>query len=98
MLGRDSDTVDHEHLNLFTPDSLRLLVKRCGFVNIAITTPGRLDVEMVRRNLAKSRAGMNPVIERLLAHPDGAIASRLQELLADAGLSSHMCLVAERPR
>jgi 2-polyprenyl-6-hydroxyphenyl methylase / 3-demethylubiquinone-9 3-methyltransferase len=99
MLGRDSDSVDHEHLNLMTPQSLRLLAERCGFANVEVTTPGRLDVEIVRTALARSDSSDVPdVIKRLVTHPDEAIAQRLQAVLADAGLSSHMCLVAERPR
>ena len=101
MLGRESDFVDHEHLNLMTPSSLRLLAERCGFVNVKVTTPGRFDVEMVQTALARDTAvgnNVHPVIRRLATHPDPEITQRLQAVLADAGLSSHMCLVAERSR
>jgi 2-polyprenyl-3-methyl-5-hydroxy-6-metoxy-1,4-benzoquinol methylase len=99
ILGRESDTIDHEHLNLFTPDSLTLLAKRSGFSSIEISTPGRLDVEIVQRTLARDdrlRAAVGPVLERLLMHPDPEIGQRLQSLLADGKLASHMCLMAER--
>ncbi len=100
LLGRDSDTVDHEHLNLFTPSSLELLAERSGFINIKVETPGELDVEIVQQALKDDRIDegrLGPVLTRLLTSNDTGVAGGLQNLLADAGLSSHMRLVAQRP-
>lgn len=100
LLERESNTVDHEHLNLFTPQSLAALSKRCGFENVQITTPGRLDVELVQIALSEGvidKAALGPVISRLIDHRDPALMERLQNLVSDAGLSSHMLLLADRP-
>jgi 2-polyprenyl-6-hydroxyphenyl methylase/3-demethylubiquinone-9 3-methyltransferase len=97
-LGKESNSVDHEHVNMFTPDSLARLAERSGFRNVEMTTPGRLDVEIVRAALpeSESRERLGEFFARLVYHSDPAILARLQDLIADAGLSSHMCLVAER--
>jgi SAM-dependent methyltransferase len=94
ILGRDSDTVDHEHLNLFTPDSLTVLIGQAGFSDVTVTTPGELDVEIVRRTLDgnATRAGdLPPVLLKLLRQADGRA---LQGVLKDACLSSNMRLTA----
>lgn len=100
VLKEHSDTVDHEHLNLFNPQSLALLAESCGFADVEVTTPGRLDVEMVQQKIADgviSAEAVDPVLRSLLARPEADIAVRLQNLLSDAALSSHMCLTAQRP-
>lgn len=100
LLGRESDTVDHEHLNLCTPESLAGLARRCGFENVRITTPGRLDIEIVQTALSEGvidQAALGPVISRLIDRQDPALMERLQNLVSDAGLSSHMLLLADRP-
>lgn len=100
VLKEKSDTVDHEHLNLFTPQSLKMLAEACGYADVSVTTPGRLDVEIVQQKIAGGelpREALDPVLQRLLACSDPRIAAAMQDLLANAGLSSHMCLTAQRP-
>ena len=100
LLGRASTAVDHQHLNLFTPDSLTRLVRRCGFEAVEVTTPGRLDVELVQRGLADGRVtdeDLGPLWTRLLRCEDDTVHERLQLIVQDAKLSSNMMLVARRP-
>ena len=95
-LGRHSGAIDHEHINLFTPQSLALLAERCGFREIDVTTPGRLDVELVQRAIDDGTVrteDLDPIVQRLMA---GLAPSRLQEIVREAGLSSNMQLAARR--
>ena len=97
LLGARSGAVDHEHLNLFTPRSLALLAESSGFTSIEMSTPGRLDVDIVQRALADGSlkpAELGPVLASLVSNPDPAIADDLQALLRRAGLSSNMMMVA----
>jgi 2-polyprenyl-3-methyl-5-hydroxy-6-metoxy-1,4-benzoquinol methylase len=97
LLGSASSAVDHEHLNLFTPQSLALLAQRCGFEIIEVSTPGELDVDLVRRAVADGEVDRNhlgPLISRLIENADPA---QLQVVIRDAGLSSNMRLIARRP-
>jgi SAM-dependent methyltransferase len=96
LLGKASGAVDHEHLNLFTPESLALLAERQGFRGIDVTTPGELDVELVQQALDAGDVLENelgPVLKRLISRAD---RSKLQEVIRDAKLSSNMRLVAHR--
>ena len=100
ILKERSETVDHEHLNLFNPQSLARLAERCGYVGIAVTTPGRLDVEIVQQKIADGvipSEAVDAVLRRLLARPEPDIGARFQNLLSNSGLSSHMCMMAQRP-
>lgn len=54
MLGPKSSSVDHEHLNYFHPDSLTNLVESEGFTVVELTTPGKLDIDIIRK------AGIEP--------------------------------------
>ncbi|MHA1564888.1 MAG: class I SAM-dependent methyltransferase [Alphaproteobacteria bacterium] len=99
ILGFESGALEHEHLNLFNPASLSLLMQQCGFTNVAVTTPGELDVELVRTALDDGRfdaADLDPAIHHLLTHDDPAVATGLQQLIQQAGLSSNMRVLATK--
>jgi len=97
LLGKASGAVDHEHINLFTPESLGALAERCGFAEVEVTTPGELDVEIVRRALddgSVKRTALDPVLLRLIEDGDDAA---LQSAIRSAKLSSNMRLIARKP-
>lgn len=100
VLGARSDTVDHEHLNLFTPRSLAQLAVRVGFAEVEVVTPGRLDFEIVRaayRDGAFSAEEAGPFLVALFEAEDETVGERFQDFLVAAGLSSNMRLVGRRP-
>ena len=39
------------HLNFFNPKSLPILLKTVGFKNVDITTPGKLDIDILKKNI-----------------------------------------------
>ncbi len=92
-----SDTVDHEHLNYFNPDSLTHLVEKCGFEVLEVQTPGKLDAELVRK---KSLAGKfdlkEPFLQQVLIDEWENVGEAFQAFLAENNLSSHMWLVARK--
>jgi len=97
LLGQASGSVDHEHLNLFTPESLTGLAEKCGFASVLIETPGELDVDLVKRALEEGTldaAKLDPVLHRLLRDADD---EALQSAIKSAGMSSHMRIVARKP-
>lgn len=81
------------HLNFINPGSARTLLDRCGLEVIEVTTPGRLDVNILENNLDK-------VTDRFwrcfLRRSDEAGKERMQRHIADNLLSSHMMVVARR--
>lgn len=99
-LDRLSDTVDHEHLNLFNPRSFARLADRCGFEQVEVTTPGRLDLDIVKTawesgSLERSQVGA--FLAHVLDQGDENTISELQEFLRRSNLSSNMQMVAVRP-
>lgn len=98
MLGATSQAVDAEHVNLFNPRSLSLLASRCGFGPLEVSTPGRLDAEIVRDAVlaGKHSLGDDAFLKRVLIDEWERLGWPFQQFLADNGLSSHMWLVARR--
>lgn len=99
VLGKESPAVDHEHLNMFNPDSLKLLAARTGFTDIEITTPGKLDVDLVREAREEGRIGdqaLGTFVTHLLDRSEETGES-FQAWLRTANLSSHMMMTAFRP-
>jgi SAM-dependent methyltransferase len=98
MLGPASQAVDAEHVNLFNPASLRRLVDACGFETLEVTTPGRLDAELVRDAVlaGKHDLGSDAFLRRVLIDEWDRLGWPFQQFLAEQGLSAHMWLAARR--
>lgn len=90
VLGDKSSTISYEHFNYFHTSSLCLLLRRFGFEIIEITTPGELDVDIVRRNIEDTN--VCPFLKYLIM--DEQID--FQKFLATNMLSSHMRVVARK--
>jgi hypothetical protein len=98
ILRERSSSVPFDHVRLYNPTSLDLLLRRHGFVDISIATPGRLDVEMVQREYEKGGIDLRarPELEFMLEAADNSIRTRFQGFLAATLRSSHMRCVARR--
>lgn len=98
VLGSISDTVDVEHLNYFNPGSLSALVTSLGFEVLEVTTPGKLDAELVRKKVLAGEFSLagEPFLEEVLIERWEALGGPFQDFLASNKLSSHMWLVARR--
>jgi SAM-dependent methyltransferase len=96
LLGSLSWAIDPEHVNLFNPTSLSLLVEQCGFDVLEVTTPGRLDAEFVRMAIQDGTFDIShdPFLKRILIDEWERLGWPFQQFLAENGLSSHMWLVA----
>lgn len=82
------------HLNFFNPYSVEVLMKRHGFRIAEITTPGRLDIDIIDNSirLLKEKRFWSYFLKNL--GPAGQ--DQLQKLLQKSKLSSHMAVVAQR--
>ncbi len=99
VLERHSDTIDHEHLNYFSPKSLSLLADKCGFVPIEVMTPGVLDCDIVRQRVldtSKEPITLDPFVRDVVTSDDERVRNEFQGFLTRAGLSSNMLLVARK--
>lgn len=98
ILREHSCAVDVEHVNLFNPHSLSLLLEQCGFEVLERQTPGQLDAELVRK--AFLSGVVNPehhlFFKHLLVDHWEQYGAAFQTFLRNNGLSSNMLLVARK--
>jgi len=93
-----SNSIDHEHLNYFNPDSLSLLLEKVGFEVLETITPGKLDADIVRNKVLNKEFYIddNPFLENLLIDKWDELGEKFQEFLAENNLSSHLWAVARK--
>ena len=94
ILGKECNSVDHEHLNYFNPTSIETLLHRAGFEVLEVTTPGELDVDLVMNKIDELDVdfGLSSWLLKLMkTHPD-----KLQNLLKETNLSSSLWVVARK--
>jgi SAM-dependent methyltransferase len=99
VLQERSGAVDTEHLNYFHPASLTRLLADCGYEALAVETPGKLDVELVRQQALAGHLDLSarPFLSRVLVEEWDGLGGPFQRFLAENGLSSHMWAVGRKP-
>lgn len=81
------------HINFFTPTSIEILLKRHSFDIVEITTPGKLDVDIVSKQVSDINGDF---LSQLIIESDDNVKQKFQKFLQEANLSSHMMVVAKR--
>lgn len=96
-LNEISNTIDHEHLNYFNPDSLSLLLQKCGFDILEVSTPGVLDADLVRNAVTEGGFSLEnqPFLKSILIDNWKTCGKLFQEFLIANKLSSNMWIVAK---
>lgn len=97
LRGASESIFPFDHIALPSPEGLQAVLSRCGFEELELTTPGLLDVELVRRG----EAGLqhDQYFERyVLSRRSSAVHEDFQRFLQSSNLSSHMRAVARRPQ
>jgi len=91
------------HLNYFRKSTIHLLFERAGLIVNEITTPGKLDIDIVRNRMHQSpdiviRLGEYWAEMLMDESNEGSIfRSRLQSFLSETASSGHMMLVCNKP-
>jgi 2-polyprenyl-3-methyl-5-hydroxy-6-metoxy-1,4-benzoquinol methylase len=84
------------HLNFFNPASLELLLKKIGFEIIDISTPGRLDWDIVEGMIINEKVNVG-YFWKLFAEKGTPDAKKdLQDWISRYGFSSHMQILARK--
>jgi SAM-dependent methyltransferase len=98
VLGDKWGSFDLGHLNLFNLDSLSELLHACGFTVIERTTPGKLDAELVRKEVlgGSFELANQPFLHRVLIDKWQEAGPAFQRFLTDNLLSSHMLFAARK--
>jgi 2-polyprenyl-3-methyl-5-hydroxy-6-metoxy-1,4-benzoquinol methylase len=99
VIGARAKAVDHEHINLFNPESLARLFGACGLEVLEVATPGELDVELLMKAFAEdpSLAQGQGFFSHLFGAGREALRSAFQQFLRDNLLSSHLWIVGRAP-
>tara|TARA_B110000438_G_scaffold234431_1_gene230831 strand:- start:1475 stop:2503 length:1029 start_codon:yes stop_codon:yes gene_type:complete len=98
VLGDKCESIDHEHLNYFNPNSIKILLEENGFRLLNIMTPGKLDAELVRKKVISGEILLSKqkFLETILIDRWDDLNVAFQNFLAENMLSSHMWCVAQK--
>lgn len=96
-LGGASDSIfPYDHVCLPSPAGMAELIRQTGLELLELTTPGMLDVQLVRA--AEKELPQNRYFQRyLLEQGSQDLDERLQQFLQQNNLSSHLRIVARKP-
>lgn len=90
------------HLNYFRKSSVNKLIERAGLIVEDISTPGKLDVDIVRNRIDNhpditDRLGkfFTNILRKKSAESD-LFAEKLQNTIQECGLSSHMVIACSK--
>jgi 2-polyprenyl-3-methyl-5-hydroxy-6-metoxy-1,4-benzoquinol methylase len=86
-----------QHLNFPAAAFVAQLVERAGLRLVWLTTPGELDVDIVRNAVAASPETPVPRFVRALVEADDQTRQAFQRFLQAHRLSSHLQCLAQRP-
>ena len=81
------------HLNFFNPHSVKLLLEREGFKCVEVTTPGKLDIDILSNNreLIKDR-----FLKAFITYANDEEKKKLQKIISETGWSSHMMVCCQK--
>ena len=95
---RSKSIAPPHHLNLLSVEGLTLLVERTGFEIVDVSTPGTLDVDIVRNMLTEDPGLPVPRFTNYLLRRRGAETwPAFQAFLSAHRLSSDVRVVVRRP-
>jgi hypothetical protein len=82
------------HLNFLNPGSVEILLARLGLEVLEVTTPGKLDIDILVNNysLIKDRFW-----QTFIAQASEAQKEQWQAMISESGWSSHMMVVCRKP-
>jgi SAM-dependent methyltransferase len=95
-LWEDSKSVSPpHHLNFLNPHSVKLLLERIGLQSLEVTTPGKLDIDILcnNRELIKDR-----FLKTFVTYASDAEKEQWQQMISNSGWSSHMMVCCQKPK
>ena len=81
------------HLNFFNPNSVKVLLKEIGFKNILVTTPGKLDIDILSNNKDHIK---DKFWKSFINTSNEEQKKIFQSAITESGWSSHMMVIAKR--
>lgn len=85
------------HLNFFNPDSLKHLMEKIGFEIVEVSTPGKLDWDIVEGMIKNEGVDCGRFWNMLAVQESEECKRELEEWISRNNLSSHMRILAKKP-
>lgn len=96
VLGGNSRSIfPPHHINFISVRGLEQLFTNVGFSNVEVTTPGELDVDIVK-NTAQERDVEIPLVIQTILNRGESACEQLQKYLVEHKLSSHVWILARK--
>lgn len=94
-LWEDSKSVTPpHHMNFFNPGAVATLLARMGLETLEVTTPGKLDIDILVNNQAFIK---DRFWKTFVASASDSQKAQWQQMIAESGWSSHMMVVCRKP-
>jgi SAM-dependent methyltransferase len=81
------------HLNFLNPHSVQLLLERVGLQTLEVTTPGKLDIDILSNNIELIKDQFLKTFVRYATDEDKHV---WQQMISDTGWSSHMMVCCKK--
>lgn len=95
VLWEDSKSVTPpHHLNFLNPRAAAILLARLGLETLEVTTPGKLDIDIMANNQAAIK---DRFWQTFVATASDIEKGQWQQMIAASGWSSHMMAVCRKP-
>lgn len=85
------------HLNFFNPISMKSIMDLAGFENVEITTPGELDVDIVKNQFKSGAKGIPRFLDSMFKYASDDVQANYQQFLKSNNMSSHMKVIVQKP-
>jgi 2-polyprenyl-3-methyl-5-hydroxy-6-metoxy-1,4-benzoquinol methylase len=97
FLGKKSNTIDHEHLNYFNTESIKILLKNSGYRALEVFTPGKLDINIIESYVNnKSVIIADSFYQKIFSKKNEKLRNNFQDFISNNNLSSNMFVVAKK--
>jgi len=84
------------HLNFFNPNSIKILLEKKGFKVVEITTPGKLDWDIVEGSFIYDSIDPCRFFKTVSKYGSDEAKKELQLWISKNGFSSHMSIIAKK--
>jgi SAM-dependent methyltransferase len=96
VLWNDSNSISPpHHLNFLNPRSIKILLHRVGFESLEVTSPGKLDIDIMANNQDRIK---DRFWRTFVSRASESEREQWQNLLASSGWSSHMMVTCRKPK
>ncbi len=81
------------HINFFNTSSIAKLAESTGFKVLEVTTPGKLDIDIMKNSIAD----INDRFWRFFVeNANEELSEKMQQVIRENNLSSHMMIVLQK--